>query len=174
MRTDAPDWSAGGRCRARRRYPRSRTLGTVCPPTRVHDMEHRERPEESRQSVPGCWRKQTVYLTRHSVWWKYVISCTWIKDRTCEWYYVWIDISKYMPEMDMMICEPWSGLGRSQLGAVSLNIIGRTNEHGLYVIVIRINMWHPVHTYKQKVMIIDYLPMLDINYVGQGPRFFVR
>ena len=36
----------------------------------------------------------------------------------------------------MMICEPKSGLGRSQLGAVSLNIIGRTNELVLYVIVI--------------------------------------
>ena len=28
------------------------------------------------------------------------------KDRTSERYNVWIDISKYMPEMDMMICEP--------------------------------------------------------------------
>ena len=33
-----------------------------------------------------------------------------------------------MPVMDMLICEPSSGLGRSQLGAVSLNLIGRTNE----------------------------------------------
>ena len=29
-------------------------LGTVCPPTRVHDMGYRERSAESRQSVPGC------------------------------------------------------------------------------------------------------------------------
>ena len=34
------------------------------------------------------------------------ISCTRDKDRTSECYNVWIDISKYMPEMDMMICEP--------------------------------------------------------------------
>ena len=26
----------------------------VCPPTRVHDMEYRERPAESGQSVPDC------------------------------------------------------------------------------------------------------------------------
>ena len=32
MRTDAPDCSAGEICRARRRCPRLRTLGTVCPP----------------------------------------------------------------------------------------------------------------------------------------------
>ena len=34
------------------------------------------------------------------------ISCTRDKDRTSECYNVWIDISNYMPEMDMMICEP--------------------------------------------------------------------
>ena len=37
-----------------RRYPRSRTLSTVRPPTRVHDMEYRERPAESGQSVLDC------------------------------------------------------------------------------------------------------------------------
>ena len=38
--------------------------------------------------------------------WNYVISCTRDKDRTSECYNVWIDTSNYMPEMDMMICEP--------------------------------------------------------------------
>ena len=38
-----------------------------------------------------------------------------------------IDVQN-MPEMDMMICEPWE--------LTSLNIIGRTNELVLYVIVI--------------------------------------
>ena len=33
-----------------------------------------------------------------------------------------------MPLMDMIVCEPSSGFSRSQLGAVSLNLIGRTNE----------------------------------------------
>ena len=28
------------------------------------------------------------------------------KDMTSECYNVWIDTSNYMPEMDMMICEP--------------------------------------------------------------------
>ena len=28
-------------------------------PARVHDIEYRERPAVSRQSVPGCWREQT-------------------------------------------------------------------------------------------------------------------
>ena len=38
--------------------------------------------------------------------WKYVISCNRDKDMTSECYNVWIDTSNYMPEMDMMICEP--------------------------------------------------------------------
>ena len=46
-----------------------------------------------------------------------------VNDIVCELIYV-----NMMPVMDMIICEPLSGLGRSQLGAVSLNLIGRTNE----------------------------------------------
>ena len=41
-----------------------------------------------------------------------------------------------MSEIDIMMCEPSYGLGRSKLGAVSLNIICRNNELILYVIVI--------------------------------------
>ena len=41
----------------------------------------------------------------------------------CELIYV-----NVMPVMDMIICEPYSGLGSSQLGAGSLNLIGHTNE----------------------------------------------
>ena len=67
MRTDAPDWSAGERCRARRRYPRSRTLGTVCPPARVHDIEYRERPAEKSSVGARLLKEADVYLTRHSV-----------------------------------------------------------------------------------------------------------
>ena len=55
---------------------------------------------------------------------------------TSECYDVWIDTNNYMPAMDMMICEPSKGLGRSQLGTVSLNIISRNNELILHVIVI--------------------------------------
>ena len=38
--------------------------------------------------------------------------------------------------MDMMICEPKSGLGLPSWELISLNIIGRTNELVLHVIVI--------------------------------------
>ena len=72
--------------------------------------------------------------------WNYVILCTMDKDITSECYNVWIDSSNNMPEMDMMICETSQGLGRSQLGAVTRNIISRTNELVLYVIVIELTV----------------------------------
>ena len=45
-------------------------------------------------------------------------------------------ICKDMPEMDRMICESYSGPGLPSWELISLNIIGRTNELVLYVIVI--------------------------------------
>ena len=34
--------------------PRSRTLGAVCPPARVHEIDYREMPAVTRQSVLDC------------------------------------------------------------------------------------------------------------------------
>ena len=50
---------------------------------------------------------------------------------------MWIELYILnIPEMDMMICQPYSGLGLPSWELISLNIIGRTNELVLYVIVI--------------------------------------
>ena len=83
-------YTAGERCRARRRYPRSRTQGAVCPPANGP----RQREAGGKKSViAGPLNEADVFVSASDNNVKSLVEHNWmfrIEARTCkcEWTYI--------------------------------------------------------------------------------------